>query len=548
MYSPYIIYLFFPSVPGGDSGELLANACNGGTNHPPGYPLFSILAQAAMHFSCPRLYYSEESGLALDWNPTPAWKVNQQCAFFGAMASVLIYMSSLSLFRSYARVGKRIMGKPVTGTGGVIAAVGGITFSMTPLIWEYGAQSAEVFALNNLLCALIVYVTSIIFEAVAKEEAPRYVYKLVYSGALISGLMFANQHASVLFLAVLVPAVLYATYPLAKKENRLSTLLLTSALSFFIGASPYAYLFVTSSHQVRGSWGDLSTLQGLVRHVLRSEYGTFQLGAERPNTEGFLERIILYFSHMSGQTLHTVFPLAIVAVLCGLLPAPGMRELAHGDRRADCGQGSASTGSNAGNSEGNKKKKKVKGKSASELAIPSPVKAAALESGGVNTIDEMLFTTLFGCYSFYLLIWHLVLSNLPLNAPMPFLVHARFWMQPHIVACVFAGTGASVAASVFTGVVRRDNTGAVHHEKQAGLGVTQLRKIVEATVVVASSRFTVKGASLLSTGVTLEQSCRSTAMRSYHLCPHTPCWYLIRISTGIPCVILWSASKSGETM
>ena len=24
----------FPSVPGGDSGELLANACNGGANHP----------------------------------------------------------------------------------------------------------------------------------------------------------------------------------------------------------------------------------------------------------------------------------------------------------------------------------------------------------------------------------------------------------------------------------------------------------------------------------------------------------------------------------
>ena len=48
----------------------------------------------------------------------------------------------------------------------------------------------------------------------------------------------------------------------------------------------------------------------------------------------------------------------------------------------------------------------------------------------------------------------------------------------------FRGHEASVAASVFTGVVRRDNTGAVHHEKQAGLGVTQLRKIVEATVVV----------------------------------------------------------------
>ena len=98
VYGVYHLSLF-PSVPGGDSGELLANACNGGTNHPPGYPLFSMLANAAMQFPFPRMHLSEDSGLAIDWNATPAWKVNQQCAFFGALASVLIYMSSLSKFK-----------------------------------------------------------------------------------------------------------------------------------------------------------------------------------------------------------------------------------------------------------------------------------------------------------------------------------------------------------------------------------------------------------------------------------------------------------------
>ena len=50
--SVYAVYhlTLFPSVPGGDSGELLANACNGGINHPPGYPLFSVLASLAMKF------------------------------------------------------------------------------------------------------------------------------------------------------------------------------------------------------------------------------------------------------------------------------------------------------------------------------------------------------------------------------------------------------------------------------------------------------------------------------------------------------------------
>ena len=32
-----------PSVAGGDSGELLAEACHFGTAHPPGYPLFTVV-------------------------------------------------------------------------------------------------------------------------------------------------------------------------------------------------------------------------------------------------------------------------------------------------------------------------------------------------------------------------------------------------------------------------------------------------------------------------------------------------------------------------
>jgi hypothetical protein len=37
-----------PSITGGDSGEVMAAACSWGPAHPPGYPLFIALAQAAM--------------------------------------------------------------------------------------------------------------------------------------------------------------------------------------------------------------------------------------------------------------------------------------------------------------------------------------------------------------------------------------------------------------------------------------------------------------------------------------------------------------------
>ncbi|MGB1597536.1 MAG: protein O-mannosyl-transferase family, partial [Promethearchaeia archaeon] len=33
----------FPTVPGGDSGELIVAACSLGIPHPPGYPLHTML-------------------------------------------------------------------------------------------------------------------------------------------------------------------------------------------------------------------------------------------------------------------------------------------------------------------------------------------------------------------------------------------------------------------------------------------------------------------------------------------------------------------------
>jgi hypothetical protein len=36
-----------PSIPGGDSGELVAEACTLGHSHPPGYPLFTMLYHVA---------------------------------------------------------------------------------------------------------------------------------------------------------------------------------------------------------------------------------------------------------------------------------------------------------------------------------------------------------------------------------------------------------------------------------------------------------------------------------------------------------------------
>jgi hypothetical protein len=64
-----------PSVMGGDSGELTASALTGGVPHPPGYPLFAMLA---------RLF------AALPLGHSPAWRVNLLSATSTAAAGAVV--------------------------------------------------------------------------------------------------------------------------------------------------------------------------------------------------------------------------------------------------------------------------------------------------------------------------------------------------------------------------------------------------------------------------------------------------------------------------
>ena len=63
-----------PSVPGGDSGEMVQVAVELGVAHPPGYPTWTLLAHA----------FSQ-----LPWGE-PAWRINLSSAACDALASGLL--------------------------------------------------------------------------------------------------------------------------------------------------------------------------------------------------------------------------------------------------------------------------------------------------------------------------------------------------------------------------------------------------------------------------------------------------------------------------
>ena len=251
----YVLTLY-PTVSGGDSGELIAAACNLGVAHPPGYPLFTLLTKF------------------FTWIPfgSIAWRANLLSAVCDAVAASLL---SASVFR--------ISKNPWAGvfTGGL--------FAFSPLVWSYAVQ-AEVFPLNNLLVAALIY---IFIRYTESRET-----KFVMLGALVTGLGLSNHHTFVLYAG----PIALMTLVLGKKELLNSRSFIRLLGLFLAGLLPYLYLVLAPHGNPLVSWGDSSTFSGFLTHVLRKEYGTTQLAARNTSAD-FWGGVTLYAKHIFQTTL-----------------------------------------------------------------------------------------------------------------------------------------------------------------------------------------------------------------------------------------------------
>ncbi|XP_072222088.1 protein O-mannosyl-transferase TMEM260 isoform X2 [Leuresthes tenuis] len=238
----FVVALYVPcvqrTVPGGDSGELITTACELGVAHPPGYPIFTLLARLAV---CLLPSFS------------PAYSVNLMSSLLGAAACGFLCITVC-----------RLAGPD---PGAVLA--GGL-FAVSRLSWQW-SMVAEVFTLNNLFVGLLFFLTAS-FHCAENATQRR---KVARWGALCCGLGLCNQHTLVLYVLVIISWVLYRLFSL--KELSLHKLL-SLGLCFFAGFLPYIYLPISSYlNTARWSWGDQTTLSGLLTHLLRAEYGTFSL-------------------------------------------------------------------------------------------------------------------------------------------------------------------------------------------------------------------------------------------------------------------------------
>jgi hypothetical protein len=223
--SPYIV--------DGDNAEFAALGALGGRAHPSGYPLYVLWLRA------------------WSWLPgTPAHAAALATALLGALTIAVLHAAC----RAWGA-------RPLAAT--IAVAV----IAAAPIAIRYHCE-AEVFALNNLVAALILWLA-------ASRGPLRGRWRAAALG-LCAGLGLANHLTCALLAPVGICGVVRAA-----RESRATSYGL-AALGLAIGAAPYGYLFVADGP---ASWGSVRSLSELIATITRREYGgatSFMPGAALP--------------------------------------------------------------------------------------------------------------------------------------------------------------------------------------------------------------------------------------------------------------------------
>ena len=233
------IYMFTlaPTVTGEDSGELIAAAYGKGVAHPPGYPLWTMLAALAIKI------------IPLG---SVAYRANLLSALL-ASASAAVLCQILRRFFSIRAV---------------VAVLGSICFACGRHLWSQ-AVIAEVYTLHVLLATLVIYIALIWRQS----NENRYLYII----AFLVGLALSNHHLAVLLGPLLVLFVL-----VQQPRVFVSPKVVISCLVFLaLGLLPYIYLPLAARQAPYMNWGSPDNWQSFLDHVFRRQYADDSMHAAR---------------------------------------------------------------------------------------------------------------------------------------------------------------------------------------------------------------------------------------------------------------------------
>src|SRR6059058_5378322 len=263
-----------PTVTLTDSGELIVVARGLGIAHPPGVPLWIILAHLASLIPFGNI----------------AVRINFSSALFAALACAMLTLTvaELTITASYLATSKRRkkvgqQSKTAEESGparrlfAAPAAGAGLLMAFSRTLWSY-ATITEVYALNTLLILVVFFLMvgwrrRILETQTAKDEQVTIHDSWLYAAAFIFGLAMGVHHVTVGLTLPAVAAVVYRTQGL--KFFRSRRLLYAALISIGALVAVYAYLPLAASRDPVMNWGNPRSLQEIWWHITGRQYRVF---------------------------------------------------------------------------------------------------------------------------------------------------------------------------------------------------------------------------------------------------------------------------------
>ena len=263
-----------PTVTPTDSGELILAAYGLGVAHPPGVPLWVMLAHLASLVPV--------GNVAVRINFSSALFAALACAMLTlVVAELLITASCFAAPRRRnkpAQQGSNIESSNAGGLSMFAPAVGaGLLMAFSRTLWAY-ATITEVYALNALLVLLVFFLVvrwrrRIIETRTNSSAATTTPDTWIYAAAFVFGLAMGVHHVTV---ALTLPAIAVVVYGTEGLKFFMSRRLLYAAL-ISIGALivVYSYLPWAASRSPAMNWGNPRSLQEIWWHITGRQYRVF---------------------------------------------------------------------------------------------------------------------------------------------------------------------------------------------------------------------------------------------------------------------------------
>jgi hypothetical protein len=324
-----------PTVTLTDSGELIVVARGLGVAHPPGFPLWIILAHLASLVPLGNV----------------AARINFASALFAALASAMLTLvvAELMITASYLIASKRRGKDPQrgkkappsaasgrrdddSGVGRLLVlapALGaGLVMGFSRTLWSY-ATIAEVYTLNTLLICVICFLMLRWRRSIVADRrhiggpvdgghgrpADTAHDVFLYAAAFVFGLALGVHHVSVALILPALGVIVYRTESLRFFTSK--RLLYAALISIAALVAIYTYLPLAAAHMPVINWGTPRSLQEIWWHVTGRQYQVFLSFTPKIMGEQSLEFFRLLLREFGLSWL----PLSLVLAFAGFASA-----------------------------------------------------------------------------------------------------------------------------------------------------------------------------------------------------------------------------------